>query len=597
MLVDADAVLSMIVWEVTMSVEADLATQVSALEALFAVMSDGVSVYDTTGRLVRMNTALRRMLALDADSTSRYVASAECAQPLDVRDEQGRPLPEQEWPCVRALQGEELVGEATVNTVVTTLDGRKLFLNTSGTPMRDQEGHIIGAVCVSRDISEQHHLEQELAARARQIDAIFDAIPDGLGFFDAQGSILRFNQAATALFGANRHENLEAIPDAYGVRTLAGAPFPIEDLPLARVLREERGDATEMRVRLADGSEQIVSVQAAPWYGPPGTIEGVVVVAHDTTLLHQAEQDAAAQASDLEAIFNAMTDGVYVNDATGRLVRVNEAGRTLAALEMPRDGSIPVAADLIAAAAARDSRGHSLAPAQWPLTRVLQGEMLMHENSVDMVVHTLDGQDRLVNISGAPVHDATGRIVRAVLVVRDVTERRTFERRTRAALDALLEMARALVLAPSSEERENATAQDQVAPRLAELTRNVLGCTRVGIVTYDLQANVQHPIAVAGLSSKQEQDWWANIEGTPIVDPRVPVDPDLMARLSADEVIIVDMTQAPYCDQPNPFGIRTVLVAPLRINGSLIGILSLDYGAQRTTTPPTKSRWPEPSAS
>ena len=63
-------------------------------------------------------------------------------------------------------------------------------------------------------------------------------------------------------------------------------------------------------------------------------------------------------------------------------------------------------------------------------------------------------------------------------------------------------MARTLVLPPVP--AEGAAGQGEfaapVGQRLVELTRDVLGCRRVGIVTFDLQAGVQRPVAVAGLS-------------------------------------------------------------------------------------------------
>ena len=104
-----------------------------------------------------------------------------------------------------------------------------------------------------------------------------------------------------------------------------------------------------------------------------------------------------------------------------------------------------------------------------------------------------------------------------------------------------------------------------------------MGCQRASVVTYDLQQGVQHPVAVAGLSAEQEQEWWSRVKGAPINDRRIPVDSDLVARFLAGEVVIVDMTQPPFRDQPNPLGIRTALVAPLRLEATISGILSLDY--------------------
>ena len=38
------------------------------------------------------------------------------------------------------------------------------------------------------------------------------------------------------------------------------------------------------------------------------------------------------------------------------------------------------------------------------------------------------------------------------------------------------------------------------------------------------------------------------------------------------------MTQPPLLNQPNPYGVRTLLIAPMFVGDQLVGILSLDYG-------------------
>lgn len=547
------------------------------MDALFTTISDGVAIYDAEGRLIRMNAGLRRLLSLDLHPGYATASLESRLSRLRLRDRQGQPMLREQWPHIRALRGEVLTGSEAVTSLVTALDGRDLLLSTSAAPVRDGEGRIVGAVCVTRDATERWRLAEELAARVRQIDAIFDAMPDGLGFFDAQGTVMRFNRAAGDLFATDRREALETLPDAYAVRTLDGAPFPVEDLPLTRALQGEPDRAAEMLVRQADGNEQIISVRAAAWLGPRETLEGVVVVAHDVTALRQAERDAAARASELEAIFEAMTDAVYVNDADGQLLHMNVAARAFTT-----EGNVPDAlrygGSERTGGTPRGEQGQPLTSEQWPLTRVLGGEVLTGERAVDMLVRTVDGRDRQVSVTGAPVRDDAGHVIRAVTVVRDVTERRRLEQRTHQALDALLRMARTLVLPTGDAGDAAREGRYEIGQRLVALTRDMLGCDRVALAAFDLEAGVQHPVAVAGLSAEHERAWWATVEGAPIANPQVVIDPAILARFFSGEVVVFDMTQPPYSDQPNPFGIRAVLIAPLRVDTGIIGALSLDYG-------------------
>ena len=92
-----------------------------------------------------------------------------------------------------------------------------------------------------------------------------------------------------------------------------------------------------------------------------------------------------------------------------------------------------------------DEHGEPFTRETSPLARMLCGEVLNGENSVDVIRRQPDGRDVYLNIEGVPMRDADGRIIGAVAVARDVSERRRLERRTREALDALLEMAQTLV--------------------------------------------------------------------------------------------------------------------------------------------------------
>ena len=163
-------------------------------------------------------------------------------------------------------------------------------------------------------------------------------------------------------------------------------------------------------------------------------------------------------------------------------------------------------------------QGQPLPAEAWPPLRLLQGETL---RAVDLQVKSLEGRALEVNVSGAPLRDATGHISGGVLVFRDMTERRHLERRTREALNALLAMGEALVQVhltadPSAVAGEAPlqvaadVALTAVAKRLAELTQSVLGCQRVSMAAIDPSTRLLRPITVVGLPPEQEQAWWAS---------------------------------------------------------------------------------------
>jgi PAS domain S-box-containing protein len=143
--------------------------------------------------------------------------------------------------------------------------------------------------------------------------------------------------------------------------------------------------------------------------------------------LRQAKQEAEMRASELEAIFEAMTEGVIVFDARGAIRYTNAAYRSLLELEEDADPSVLQLEHRFTWLAVRDLEGRPLPKEQFASLRVLRGERLSSSNAMDFLCSTRKGAELIINASGAPIRDVAGQIVGGVLVFRDVTERRRLE--------------------------------------------------------------------------------------------------------------------------------------------------------------------------
>ncbi len=287
---------------------------------------------------------------------------------------------------------------------------------------------------------------------------------------------------------------------------------------------------------------------------------------------------------DLAAVFETMTDGVNVYDKSGHILHTNRAYRTLIGLD-----ALPAHVQLTPEERGqqlqlRDEYGNPLSQEQQPVHRILAGEVLTDESMMDIMVHTLDGRDLQLNVTGSPTYDQQGDIQGGVLIFRDVTERRRLERRTQDSLDALLMMAEELVQRPKENDMqgvETSVPDREVAQRLAELIRSVLACERVSITIVDPNNHALRSSAVVGLSPEQEQQWRERRSDF-LLSEQIG-SPALNAQLYANEVLLVDMTKPPLSEQPNPYGIQTMLLAPMILGTSLIGVLAIDNGGTNYT--------------
>jgi signal transduction histidine kinase/PAS domain-containing protein len=302
-----------------------------------------------------------------------------------------------------------------------------------------------------------------------------------------------------------------------------------------------------------------------------------VVIAAGASRTERARRTAQDLADQLDAVIDAMADGVYLCNRAGRIQKTNGALRRLMALDGHAAHSSRPLHDQAALFMPRDREGRLLPHEEWPVVRVLKGETLTGAHAVDMRIRTLDGRELELNTSGAPVRGADGRLTGGVLVTRDVTERRRLERRTHESLSGLLAMAEALVLEPLEATGVDANmpgAATRVARHVAELTSSILDCERIGIIAVEEETDAVRPVAAAGLPPVQEQQWREQLEKTPLHE--YLGDPALISRLKTDEVVPLDRTPPPLRVLPHPSTAPRFLVAPLRVDTRLMGVLTVD---------------------
>ncbi|GAC1621266.1 MAG: hypothetical protein NVS4B7_13120 [Ktedonobacteraceae bacterium] len=436
-------------------------------------------------------------------------------------------------------------------------------------------------------------LAESLATERAQLEAVIETVPDAVSIHNAQGTPVRLNHMGQQNAGPNRgDETLLEAQQAYDVRTLDGRPFSLEELPVARALHGEIVSGVEMCIINPQGQEQYISANAAPLHDLHGKIEGAILISHDVTKLRKSEREAAARANELETTFESMTDSIFVFNSDGQMLRMNGAARKLFGLHESRPAEYysRLMYEHRYDFAPLDENGRPLSEPQWPLYRILNGEVFSSANAIDITVRDRNGHEIQLNVGGAPMYDKEGNLIGAVCICRDVTESRRLERRTQETLNALLAMAEALVLIPDS----NTAASDQlisptgesagsigvskVAQRLAKLTCSVLGCQRVAITAVDLETHELHSIAVVGLTAAQEEQWRMRTPGFNLGD--LLGNSSHTLSLHTNEVMILNMKQLPFSNMPNPFNLSIMLIAPMFIGDQLVGILSLDHGGK-----------------
>lgn len=291
-------------------------------------------------------------------------------------------------------------------------------------------------------MAEQQTREQ-LGERVAQLEAIMEAVPEVLTVYDEAGRVVLANAAHRAQFGRffpqtspgeSVHQRVEHVGGVYDAQ---GVQLEEAEWPQSRALRGEMltgAKAVELSVRTPQDEMAIVIVTGAPLRDADGRIVGAVTASRDITEQKRLERERAEQAEELARVFEGIADGLMVYNAQGQLVQFNGAAQRILALDAlpPNYFDQPMAERATVHFAPRDEQDRPLAPEEWPLMRVLRGEVTGSETR-DIRAYALDGQELALSISAAPLRDREGRLVGAVNIVHDETEREQLKREREAA--------------------------------------------------------------------------------------------------------------------------------------------------------------------
>lgn len=300
-------------------------------------------------------------------------------------------------------------------------------------------GHYDRRVDLPRERGELHELSRAfnqmvdaLVTSERRLANILDAAGDAIISVDQQQRIIAFNNTAAQIFGY-------AAPDILG-RPL-GWLLPEGTAAVHRKhflaygqeegTNRRMGAGREVAGRRSDGSTFPAEVSISKTSGSNSPI--FTAILRDITDRKRAETERSDLVADLrkavteanrsraqlEAVFEAMEDGIAVLDMQGDLILLNEAEARINGFasteEMKRN--LAYFAEIYELS---EPDGRAVLVDEWPASKCLRGESVsnwvLHGRRMDTE------QEWVFRFSGAPIHDAEGQQVLAAVVTRDITE-------------------------------------------------------------------------------------------------------------------------------------------------------------------------------
>jgi PAS domain S-box-containing protein len=192
-------------------------------------------------------------------------------------------------------------------------DGSEFPIEIMLSPLESPEGILVTAAI--RDITEKKLAREETQQQHHLLQLIIESIADGVVVADCSGKFLLFNTAAKRCLGIGAtNTGPDQWSERYGTYLPdAVTPYPSHDLPLARALRGEIVDSSEVFIRNAavpDG--RLVGMSGGPLRDEGGALRGGVVVFHDITERKKSEEHLVKTVAELKRSNDELQQFAYV---------------------------------------------------------------------------------------------------------------------------------------------------------------------------------------------------------------------------------------------------------------------------------------------
>lgn len=302
-----------------------------------------------------------------------------------------------------------------------------------------------------RQQAERDHKLADAERLRPQLEAVFQAMSDGVTAFDQEGNVVLVNRAQARINGFatpdDMKRNLDFFAQIYELTNLDGTVLPVDQWPVSRVMRGESLDGLELKgLRRDTGQEWFFRYSGEPVRDASGRQILTIIITRDITTqklieerLTEAKEIAERHRVEQEAIFNSMTEGLVVFDPEGQLLDMNPA-----ALAIHRFKSVEAVRMQLAGFpnlnVLQDLDGRCLSLEEWPISRALRGETF---SGYEVQVFPTDGSEPWVgSYGGTPVVGPDGKMRVGIVTLRDITAQKRAEEKLRLHEAALREAQR-----------------------------------------------------------------------------------------------------------------------------------------------------------
>jgi PAS domain S-box-containing protein len=285
---------------------------------------------------------------------------------------------------------------------------------TSSAQFRD--GNVINTRCFTVDVTDLQHVRMELNRQDSTYHQILDGLPVAIYTTDQHGTITYYNRAAAEMAGREPEVGKDKWCVTFRLFTSDGKELPHDECPMAIALRENRPVRNvEAIAQRPDGSFFPFLPYPTPIRDEKGNLIGAVNMLLDLTDRQRADEAK----NHLSAIVESSFDAIVSKDLNGVIKSWNVGAKHL--FGYAADEAIGRQVTMLIPADHQDEEPRII-------ERIRRGERV---DTYETIRQRKDGSLVPVALTVSPIRNATGHIIGASKIARDITSSKETEHRIR----------------------------------------------------------------------------------------------------------------------------------------------------------------------
>ncbi|NEJ73413.1 PAS domain S-box protein [Rhizobium phaseoli] len=347
-----------------------------------------------------------------------------------------------------------------------TKDGSiKHVLITSNS--RFQNDKFVNTRCFTMDVTDLHEAENARRDSEERLAATYEAATIGIAEADSEGRLLRVNDALCVMLGRSREQLLSTTFFDY---THEGDRDEDATLYARQISGEIDNYVLRKRAARPDGMMVYLDVYSSSVRDASGSFRYGVRVLHDVTVAKQMEDQIRESEQHMRDLLEALPAAVYTTDATGRITFYNNA-----AVEM--SGRTPQVGDMWCVTwRLYNTDGTPLPHDQCPMATALKENRPVR--GAEAIAERPDGRRVPFIPYPTPLRDADGKLIGAINMLVDITERKQSENRQRILIDELNHRVKNTLATVQSLARQTARYAESLADYSERFEARLLALSR-----------------------------------------------------------------------------------------------------------------------